>query len=283
MPRAEGLTASGKTQLGDRGSDGERVSVEALAATHGPALFRFALSLTRDPTLAEDLVQETYVRALQHPPVHRSDVPVEAWLRRVLHNLAVDGARRAAHEVLVDEIEQDWQDDAFTVDAAVVVERAETRDELEDALVHVPFIYRSAVLLHDVGGLTVREIADVAEIDVPAAKQRLRRGRMALVSMLAAGARRRAALAGVPLSCWDARKRVSDVLDGAVAQDELAAIEAHLETCPTCPPLLAALVGVRNALGELRDSDSVLAPAQRERIEQRVATDVPGDRVRRSS
>ena len=241
--------------------------VGALAREHSPSLTRLARSLTRDATLAEDLVQETYVRALEHGPPS-TGAPIEAWLRRVLHNLAVDRARHSSHEVLVDEVEERWRDDAYTVDTAAVVERAELREELEDALVRLPFAYRSTVLLHDVAGLTVKEIAEMSEIDLPAAKQRLRRGRMALVSALAAGAERREALTGVPLSCWDARQHVSDYLDGALPQGEARAVERHLEGCPTCPPLYAALVGVHAALGGLRDPDSVVPPDLAGRIAQ---------------
>jgi len=63
------------------------------------------------------------------------------------------------------------------VDAATVLERAETRQELEDALVRLPVIYRTVVVLHDAEGMTVAQIADVQNVGLPAAKQRLRRGR----------------------------------------------------------------------------------------------------------
>ena len=57
-----------------------------------------------------------------------------------------------------------------------MVEQAETREELEDALIRLPFIYRSAVVLHDVEGLTASEIADAQDIGLASAKQRLRGG-----------------------------------------------------------------------------------------------------------
>jgi RNA polymerase sigma-70 factor (ECF subfamily) len=252
------------------GRRGGGVDVEAALAAHGPALFRLARSLTRDHAAAEDLLQETFVRALERGSGYRSDAPVESWLRRILHNLAIDRARRSAREILVADAEERWRDDAYTVDPAVVAVRAETRAELEDALVHLPFAYRAAVVLHDVEGLTTREIAALAGIGVPAAKQRLRRGRMALVTALAEGGERRAALQGVPLRCWDARRRVSDYLDGELAPADAAALERHLESCPTCPPLYAALVGVRASLSRLRDPDSVVPPTVAERIAEAV-------------
>ena len=206
-------------------------------------------------------MQETFARALEKRAAFRGESSLATWLHRILHNLAVDQARRNAHEVSVETVEERWRDDAYTVDTATVVERAQTREELEDALVRLPFIYRAAVLLHDVEGWKVAEIAERLGIEIPAAKQRLRRGRMMLVSALAGGAERHAALEGVPLRCWDARLMVSDYINGDLGPRERAQLERHLETCPTCPPLYAALVGIRIELGGLRDRDTVIPPS----------------------
>ncbi len=232
-----------------------------------PSLYRFALALARDPHLASDLVQDTMVRALERSDQFRGDAPLGAWLKRILRNLAIDRARRSEHEVVVEEVEDDWRRDEYTVDPLAVIERAATRDELEDGLARVPFIYRRAVVLHDAEGWTVREIAELEEIGVPAAKQRLRRGRMALVSALAVGVERRHALKGVPMRCWDARRHVSDYLDGLLSSETSKVVETHLEICPTCPPLYAALVGVHEAVGSLRDPDSVVPPQLAARLQ----------------
>jgi predicted anti-sigma-YlaC factor YlaD len=89
---------------------------------------------------------------------------------------------------------------------------------------------------------------------------------MALVTALARGAERRAALAGVPLSCWEARRHISDYLNGDVSSRTRTLLERHLARCPTCPPLYAALVGVTASLGRLRDPDSVVPPGLAQRI-----------------
>lgn len=235
-------------------------------AAETAGLYRFALSITRDPHLAADLVQDTFVRAIERADQYRGDAAPGTWMRRILHNLAVDRARRAVREVVVEEVEESWGDDSYTVDPEAVVERADTREDLEDALARVPFIYRTAVILHDVEGLTAREIAELHEISLPAAKQRLRRGRMALVTALAEGHELRVDLMGVPLRCWDARRHVSNYLDGALQPDTARAVEAHLERCPTCPPLYAALVGVHDRLADMRDPDTVIPPALEEKI-----------------
>ncbi|MCU0270756.1 MAG: sigma-70 family RNA polymerase sigma factor [Acidimicrobiales bacterium] len=244
---------------------GPGLDPDALAA-ETPALLRMATALTRDPHRAADLVQDTIVRALERSDQYRGDAPLGAWLRRILHNLAVDRGRRSQRELLVEDVEERWRDDAYSVDAATVVERAHDREEVEDALAHLPFHYRSTVVLHDLEGWPVREIAAMADIGLPAAKQRLRRGRMMLVTALAEGRERRALLEGVPMRCWDARRHVSDYLDGALDTETASFVEAHLEHCPTCPPLYAALVGLQDGLGGLRDPDTVVSPTLQARI-----------------
>lgn len=239
-----------------------------------PGLLRFARTLTRDQHQAEDLAQETLARAIERAASFRGESSPATWLHRIAYHLAVDRARRdrevpTDHEVLVGEVEAAWRADDYTVDAVEVLARAESRVELEDALIRLPVVYRAAVVLHDAEGLTVAQIAELAEISLPAAKQRLRRGRMMLVTALAAGHERRQATAGVPMRCWDARRRVGDYLDGLLAVRDARAVEAHLAGCPTCPPLYASLVGATQALARtasLRDPDTVVTDEDVARI-----------------
>ncbi len=227
---------------------------------HLDALHRYALGMTRDADLADDLVHDVVVRAIERQDQYRGDAPLRHWLMRMMHNHTIDKARKSQRELLVEEVEERWRDDHYTVEAEAVIARAATRDELRDALARVPFPARAAVLLHDVEGYRVREIADLLEVSLPAAKQRLRRGRMALVSALADGETRHTLTKGVPMNCWDARQHVSDYMNGDLNADTAARVEAHLAACPTCPPLYAALVGVNDQLGTLRDPDSVIDP-----------------------
>ncbi|MFW2335128.1 sigma-70 family RNA polymerase sigma factor [Ilumatobacter sp.] len=228
---------------------------------HLDALHRYALGMTRDPDLADDLVHDVVVRAIERRDQYRHDAPLRHWLMRMLHNLTVDRARRSQRELLVDEVEERWHDDHYTVESDAVIARASSREELQDALARLPFAARAAVLLHDVEQYRVIEIAELQQISLPAAKQRLRRGRMALVTALAEGEARRTLTKGVPMRCWDARQHVSDYMNGDLDAEIAAGVEAHLAACPTCPPLYAALVGVSDQLGTLRDPDSVINPS----------------------
>lgn len=243
---------------------------------HTDSLLRFARAFTPDDAEAEDLVQETLLRAFRARDGFRDESSELTWLRSILRNLAIDRARRPVREISVELVEEDWHDDRFTVDAATVVELADTRDDLLDALSRLSHTYRTMVVLHDVEGWTVAEAAAALDIELPAAKQRLRRGRMALVSALAAGGEHRPTPT-VPLRCWDARRHVSDYLDDALDPTVRRALEAHIEGCPTCPPLVAALVGTTEALGRMRDPDHVVDPAVADRLRQQApAPDIVG-------
>ena len=250
-------------------------SFAARVAAELPGLYRYARSITANEAEAEDLVGDTVVRALERAAQFRGEATVRSWLHQILYHLAVDRARHHAHELSVEDVEDRWRDEAYSVDAGAVVERAESIAELRDALIHLPQHYRSAVVLHDAEGWPSNEVARVLGISVAAAKQRIRRGRMMLVSALAQGGQRRTANAGVPLSCWDARQQVSSYIDGELEPEASVALEAHLARCTTCPPLYRSLVATTTSLSTLRDPDSVIPHALAERVREHLAPVTP--------
>lgn len=241
--------------------------LEAELAAELPRLTRLALHLARDATAAEELVQEAALRAWAGRDGLHPGAPVGPWINRILVNLAVDRSRARRDQLSISEVEGRWHDDDYTVDPERVVARAELRDELEDALVRLPATHRVVVVLHDAAGWTAPEIAAALGVGLPATKQRLRRARMMLVSALAEGDPRRAASLAQPMRCWQARRHVSSYLDGELGDAQRRAVEDHLAVCPTCPPLYAALVGVRATLETRRDPNSVVPDQIAARIE----------------
>jgi len=243
-----------------------------------PRLVGLALRLVRDADQAEDCAQETIIGAWRRRDQLRDPKALTAWLRRSLVNRIIDRARAHHQELDIDAVEADWRDDRYSVAPERVLERAELRDELEDGLARLPVIYRVPVVLHDILGWTAAEIAAAMSAGLPATKQRLRRGRMMLVSALAEDDERRQASLAQPLRCWRARRHVSAYLDGDLDAGTRAAVEAHLHDCPTCPPLYASLVGVKASLGGLRDPDTVIEDAIAARIRARLDEE-PGRRA----
>jgi RNA polymerase sigma-70 factor, ECF subfamily len=249
--------------------DDERGAGDAFASAlidELPRLVHLATRLVRDPDQAEDCAQETIIGAWRRRDQLRERKALSAWLRRSLVNRIIDRARAHHEELDIDAVETDWKDDRYSVAPERVLERAELRDELQDGLARLPVIYRVPVVLHDVVGWTAVEIAAAMSAGLPATKQRLRRGRMMLVSALAENDERRRASLAQPLRCWRARRHVSGYLDGELDDATRSAVEAHLHDCPTCPPLYASLVGVRASLGGLRDPDTVVERAMAARI-----------------
>jgi RNA polymerase sigma-70 factor (ECF subfamily) len=261
-------------------SAGKEAAVEgdafaARLAQELPRMVRIATRLVADPALAEDCAQETVIGAWRRRDQLRDPAALPAWLRRSLVNRVIDRARAHHDELDIDAVEADWRDDEFSVMPERVLERAELRDQLEDALARLPVIYRVPVVLHDAMGWTGKEIAGAMDVGLPATKQRLRRGRMMLVSALAEDDARRMASLAQPMHCWRARRHVSAYLDGDLDDVTKLVVERHLESCPTCPPLYASLVGVRASLGGLRDPDTVIEGQIAGRIRKRLDSKTP--------
>jgi RNA polymerase sigma-70 factor, ECF subfamily len=240
-----------------------------------PRLTHLALHLSRDPVRAEDLAQEAALKAWAKRDQLREGAPIGPWLNRILVNLVIDRSRARPDEFTVGEIEDRWADDDYTVDPERVLARAELRDDIEDALARLPAGYRTVLVLHDAAGLTVAAIAESVGIGLPAAKQRLRRGRMMLVSALDDEDPKRAASLRQPMRCGTARSHISAYLDAELEPELRTAVEEHLGDCPTCPPLYTSLLGLRSSLGGLRDPDSVVPDEIAQRIARSLPTDSP--------
>ena len=271
----EGKPVTQQTQPAAQVEENEADAFAGLLAAELPRLVGLATRLLSDPDQAEDCAQETIVGAWRRRDQLRDPAALPAWLRRALVNRIIDRSRRRHDELDIDAIESDWKDDAYSVQPELVLERAELRDELEDALARLPVIYRLPVVLHDALGWTGVEIAQSMDVSLPAAKQRLRRGRMMLVSALASSDGRRQASLAQPMRCWQARRRVSSYLDGELDEATKSMVEDHLAGCPTCPPLYTSLVGIRATMGDLRDADAVVEGGIASRIRERLNQERP--------
>jgi RNA polymerase sigma-70 factor, ECF subfamily len=156
-----------------------------MATQHLDALYRTALRLTGRPADAEDLVQETYLRAWRSLHTYRLGTNPKAWLFRILHNAHIDRFRASARTVpTVDELE--GQDPAF-----VVTETPETLvmgglmdAEVRQALMEIPEVFRACLILADLEGFSYQEIADILGIPRGTVMSRLFRGRRAMRRLL---------------------------------------------------------------------------------------------------
>lgn len=157
-------------------------AVRAMVVEHGPAVYRIALSIVRDPALAEDVAQETFIKAWRARDTYRGDAPLRHWLLRIAHNVAVSTLRTLREET----------QDPHTLPeqhAAGAESVVENRIAIHEALDRLDELSRSIVVLREVEGLTYAEIGDVLDLSLPTVKTRLFRARLTLKTMMEDGSR----------------------------------------------------------------------------------------------
>ena len=154
-----------------------------LTRRHADAVYRVALSVTRDHDLAEDVTQDALLKAWQALPSFRGDAPLRNWLLRITHNTAISALRRR-RDVHMDprELPEARSPRHHSVEARV--EGRMTVVQFEDALANLDDLSRSIVVLREVEGLSYDEIADVLDVPLPTVKTRLLRARRQLATAL---------------------------------------------------------------------------------------------------
>jgi RNA polymerase sigma-70 factor, ECF subfamily len=165
------------------------------AMQYMPALYSAALRMTRNPSDAEDLVQETYLRAYRGFGGFEEGTNLKAWLYKILTNTFINSyraKRRRPDERDLDDVEDlylyrrvvGWDGGAEGRSAEDEVLEHFTDDEVKAALESLPDQFRLAVLLADVEGFSYREIADIMDVPIGTVMSRIHRGRRALQKAL---------------------------------------------------------------------------------------------------
>ena len=171
---------------------GDEFEPEALR--HLDALYRTALRMTRSEADAEDLVQETYIRAFRFRDQFALGTNMKAWLFRILTNTFINTYRRKAAQPEVTDLEGI---DEFSLYRRMATDRAASSSpdpeaelmnnvvdtEVTDALAELPEKFRTTVLL-DVEGFSYKEIAEMLSVPIGTVMSRLHRGRKFLQKRL---------------------------------------------------------------------------------------------------
>ncbi|HEX2039158.1 MAG TPA: sigma-70 family RNA polymerase sigma factor [Acidimicrobiales bacterium] len=173
----------------------EQATFADVAMEHMPSLYTAALRMTRNPAEAEDLVQETYLKAYRAFGSFQAGTNLKAWLYRILTNTFINAYRakkRRPEQADVEDVEDLYLYHRLGgLEAAAAGRSAEeevlerfTDDEVKEAIESLPEQFRLAVLLADVEGFTYKEIAQILDIPIGTVMSRLHRGRRALQKRL---------------------------------------------------------------------------------------------------
>ena len=161
---------------------GDLVAFRALVARYQGPLYTFVLRMVRRPSVAEELVQETFVRAFRAAPRYKPMASVSTWLFHIAARLAMNEAARAHH---VHEIIRDVPDAPAEVRGPLEeLERKELSRTIEDALAQLPPQQRAAVVLARFEDMSYREIGKVLGVSEGAVDGLLQRARQTLARLL---------------------------------------------------------------------------------------------------
>jgi len=175
----------------------DQAAFTGLAMEHMPALYSAALRMTRNPSDAEDLVQETYLKAYRAFGSFTEGTNLRAWLYRILTNTYINSyraAKRRPEIADVDDVEELYLYRRLSAGAGAgdgLGRSAEdevldhfTDEQVKSAIESLPDAFRIAVLLADVEGFSYKEIAEITDVPIGTVMSRIHRGRRALQKAL---------------------------------------------------------------------------------------------------
>ena len=166
---------------------GDQDAVAALVHRYQARIFNFALAMTGNAADAEDLAQETFIRAFRALHRFRGDSSFKNWLYRIAANAAhtLRGARLRRSAVWEARLEsEDVAERHLAAGGDDVERRAMRRQAIDRALAALPADLRTAVVLHDVEGLEYHEVAEAMDVPIGTVMSRIFRARRRLRPLL---------------------------------------------------------------------------------------------------
>jgi RNA polymerase sigma-70 factor (ECF subfamily) len=203
---------------------------ERLYRRHVSDVYHYALAVLRNPADAEDVTQTAFLNA--YSAYRRGERPSAPrnWLIAIAHNVCRQRFRQSArrpHEVA---LEEDVAD-------ALVADEGPSAQDIRNALGHLAFNQRAALVMRELEGRSYAEIAELLELSVSAVETLIFRARRALREQLEGS-----------LTCQEAELALSRQLDGRLPRSERGALRAHLRACPECASFARSQRAQRAAL-----------------------------------
>ena len=175
----------------------EPTAAECLVATYADRAYRLAVSITGNGQDAEEVVQDACWSVVRKIETFRGDASFGSWFYRIVANAAYAKMRsRQArrHDLSLDDVLPFFDEDGrhatpladWSSDACDPVAQTELREALTAAIADLPDLYRTALVLRDIEGLSNHEVAEALGLNVPSVKTRVHRARLFLRKRLAA-------------------------------------------------------------------------------------------------
>jgi RNA polymerase sigma-70 factor (ECF subfamily) len=171
-------------RLIERVLSGDRQAFGALVRSHERRVFRVTLAVLGQVEDAEDAMQETFIKAYRHLSQFRRESRFTTWLIRIAVNEALQKRQARKEHVSLDESpavqnqEFPRRFEPWAADPEKLYTKQEIRDLVEKAICSLSAIYREALILCDVEGMSAKEAADVLDVNLAALKSRLLRARL---------------------------------------------------------------------------------------------------------
>ena len=173
---------------------GDRAAFSQLVEAYSGKLYRLSLKMLQNPQDAEDVLQETFIKAFKHIRNFDGRSSISTWLYRIVTNEALMLLRRKQPDMVsIEEPDQDGepeQEPLQIVDWCCMPEQemmsAEARSYMDQAIEQLPTGLRAVFVLRDIEGLSTEETSEVLNLSEAAVKTRLSRARMRLRELLSA-------------------------------------------------------------------------------------------------
>lgn len=174
-------TAAADRQLMVRTAAGDAAAFAELMSRHQDMVFAVALRMMRNRQAALDATQDTFLALLGKADRYAGDAQVSTWLYRVATNKCLDHLRRQKRRQADPLADYHNVTDA---NADASLDAVDVRSEIGAALTTLPDHYRAAVVMSDLDGLSIREIAEILGLPAGTVKSRIFRGRRMLAGKL---------------------------------------------------------------------------------------------------
>lgn len=165
--------------------NGDYDAFERLVEKYQGRIYRHLRKMVRDATEVQDLLQETFLNVYKGLNTYQGDSSFSTWLFKVASNTALMYLRKKRPELLQYEDDISALENAelkpgspeFVSTPLEILLSREGRSKIEAAIDQLPLTYRTVIILRDVEGFSLEEVAEIVDSSIPAVKSRLHRGR----------------------------------------------------------------------------------------------------------